>query len=292
MVTPPNSTIEAQLLWLLGFENQPELRFATTTPEQSGDAALDFTARLVLDEIGIEFEAPDADYLDDTLRHLGGKLPTTVEFSNLARLSLAQVDARDDPDKALMLWLDREEAMFRRLERGIVADRLRQGFVDGSEIDVDGFLKFSLTVQNRRKSRMGRALENHLAATFDAFELSYVAQGRTESSNTADFLFPGQLQYDNPDFPVHHLTMLAAKSTCKERWRQVLPEAARIAEKHLLTLEPGISVAQTDQMREARLQLVVPAQVHSRYTEAQRARLWTLGTFIDSVRTRFIQFGE
>lgn len=36
--------------------------------------------------------------------------------------------------------------------------------------------------------------------------------------------------------------MLGAKTTIKERWRQVLEEANRIERKHLITLEPAVSV--------------------------------------------------
>ena len=59
--------------------------------------------------------------------------------------------------------------------------------------------------------------------------------------------------------------MLGAKSTCKDRWRQVLSEAQRIPNKHLLTLEPGISENQTDEMQAKRLQLILPAQLHATY---------------------------
>lgn len=62
--------------------------------------------------------------------------------------------AEDAPDVALMAWLDHEEAMFRRLERRIVSARIEQGFLSGDGVDVVGFLSFSLSVQNRRKSRM------------------------------------------------------------------------------------------------------------------------------------------
>ncbi|MCA1510565.1 hypothetical protein I6F31_06230 [Bradyrhizobium sp. NBAIM01] len=40
-----------------------------------------------------------------------------------------------------------------------VADRLRAGFLT-DKADVDGFIAFSLTVQNRRKSRAGKSLEH------------------------------------------------------------------------------------------------------------------------------------
>jgi hypothetical protein len=286
IVTPPNTVIESQLLWLFGFDSQPTMQFDAKLPEDSGDGALDFAARLVLDEIGIEFERPHADKLDEIIQRFGTRFPTTAEFSQLARLTLPEVSARDDPDAALLAWLDHEEALFRRLERRIVEERLRAGFAAGDGIDVDGFIQFSLSVQNRRKSRMGHSLEHHLAAIFDAFELSYARQGRTELGNTADFLFPSQAAYDDAAFPSGRLTMLASKSTCKERWRQVLPEADRIGCKHLATLEPSITVAQTDQMRAANLQLVVPARIQASYNSAQRAWLWSILDFVREVAAR------
>ena len=286
IVTPAGSTIQNQLLWLFGFESQPALRFAIQDYEADGDAELDFTARLILDEIGIEFEDPDANGLDRIIERFGTTFPTTRVFSDLARLTLPAVDARDDPDAALVAWLTHEEAMFRRLERRAVSARLEQGFVAGNEVDVDGFLKFSLQVQNRRKSRMGRAFENHLAAVFGAWDLRFESQALTEQGNTADFLFPGRKAYHDPAFPNERLTFLAAKSTCKDRWRQVLPEAQRIWPKHLITLEPAISPTQTEQMRGEEVQLVVPGSIQDSYQLDQRSWLVNLGDFIDLVRRR------
>jgi len=73
--------------------------------------------------------------------------------------------------------------------------------------------------------------------------------------------------------------MLAVKSTCKDRWRQVLAEANRIEEKHLLTLETAISDNQTAEMQAKRLQLVVPRDLHGTYTETQRAWLFDVKGF-------------
>ena len=77
--------------------------------------------------------------------------------------------------------------------------------------------------------------------------------------------------------------MLGVKSSCKDRWRQVLAEAAKIPRKHLLTLEPRISSAQTTQMGAHDLQLVVPEPIHPTYIPAQRSWLWTLSDFIGHV---------
>lgn len=285
IVTPAASTIQNQLLWLFGFERQPDLRFTIQDYEGDGDAELDFTARLILDEIGIEFEDPDANSLDRIIERFGTTFPTTRVLSDLARLTLPGVDARDDPDAALVAWLTHEEALFRRLERRVVSVRLEQGFV-GNDVDVDGFLQFSLQVQNRRKSRMGRAFENHLAAVFGALDLRFEAQAVTEQGNTADFLFPSAAAYHDPTFPQERLTFLAAKSTCKDRWRQVLPEAQLIWPKHLITLEPAISPGQTEQMRGEGVQLVVPRPIQDSYQLDQRAWLIDLGAFVDLVRDR------
>ena len=80
--------------------------------------------------------------------------------------------------------------------------------------------------------------------------------------------------------------MLGAKSTLKDRWRQVLSEAERIEHKHLLTLEPGISENQTDEMRAKHLQLVIPRALHSTYRLTQQAWLISVADFIPVVRAR------
>ena len=89
---------------------------------------------------------------------------------------------------------------------------------------------------NRRKSRMGLSLENHVEAAVRAWGLRYERGAQTEGKSKPDFLFPGSTEYHDPAFDTGLLAMLGVKSTLKGRWRQVLAEAARIDEKHLLTL--------------------------------------------------------
>jgi len=76
------------------------------------------------------------------------------------------------------------------------------------------------------------------------------------------------------------------KSTCKDRWRQVLAEADKIPDKHLLTLEPSISANQTDEMQQRRLQLIVPSGLHHTYTAAQQRWLMSVGNLIELLRKR------
>ncbi len=80
--------------------------------------------------------------------------------------------------------------------------------------------------------------------------------------------------------------MLGARSTCKDRWRQVLADAAKIPRKHLLTLKPGNSEPQTAQIEVSNLQLVAPLSIQTTYTAAQQNWLWSFGQFIGEVRAR------
>lgn len=286
IVVAAESTMHGHLMWLFGLDHQPDLTFTVQDFTNGDDAAIDFLSRHILDEIGIEFEDPKANELDTIIERFGHAFPKTAEFSLLARRTLPEVRAEDDPDAALMAWLDHEEALFRRLERKIVSEQIAGGFADGDGVDVDAFIRYSLSVHNRRKSRMGHSFEHQLKAVFDALELNYDTQVITENNNKPDFIFPGENAYRDEKFPTPLLTMLAAKSTCKDRWRQVLPEAMRIPEKHLVTLEPGISTAQTDAMAEAAIRLVVPSHVARSYTAAQQEWLLSVKDFTNILADR------
>ena len=285
IVAPEGSTSEQQLFWLFGL--RPEGKSFVSREFSDAEPELDFAARFILDEIGVEFEEPEADKLDSIIEKFGTTFPKTAEFSDLARLTLPEVRAEDDPDAALIAWLDHEEALFRRLERRVVSSRIEAGFTSADGTDVDGFISFSLSVQNRRKSRMGHSLENHMAAVLRAHDIRHVRGAVTEHKHKPDFLFPDLETYQAaPARGDPRLTMLGAKSTCKDRWRQVLAEAEKISRKHLLTLEPGISEPQTSQMEASNLQLVVPAPVHGSYSDTQRGWLWSVDDFIGEVRAR------
>ena len=78
--------------------------------------------------------------------------------------------------------------------------------------------------------------------------------------------------------------MLAVKTTCKDRWRQILNEADRIRIKHLLTLQEGVSQNQFAEMEAAGVQLVVPEGIRNSYPEGVRQRLQSLESFIADIR--------
>ena len=277
MVAQQGTTIESQITWLFGLPQTTLFHVKEITG--SSDASISYVVSMILDYIGVVTDEPD-DEADAIVERFDGAFPSTAVFSELARESGA-LNAEDDPDGALLGWMEREERLFKALERQIVGKRLKYKFDS-----VDDFVSYSLSVQNRRKSRAGRALENHIDAILHENRIAHSSNPTTENFSRPDFLFPGISQYRSATFPSERLTMLGAKSSCKERWRQVLSEASRVQEKHLLTLEPGISERQTQEMRSHQLQLVVPAPLHETYSEQQREWLMSINDFMNLVITR------
>ena len=239
---------------------------------------LELLRRQILDELGLDLAIPVRPSDEDLmLEKYGRTFPTTKEMALFAR-SQVEVDPAH-PDEALVRWLSREEELFRALENVVIRERLDQGFRT-----VDEFIEYSLSVQNRRKSRMGFALQNHLSELFTVHHLRFTPQARTEANNRPDFIFPGQAEYHDEAFDSSLLIMLGVKSTSKDRWRQVLTEADRIPQKHLCTLEAGISVKQTEEMQRQKLTLIIPESLIETYTSAQRQALLNVGAFIELAR--------
>lgn len=287
VVAEGNSTRANQIRWLFGIESEQLSGFMVTDESAADGVGLEYASRLILDEIGIEPEPESGaqGLLEKVLEKFGPVFPSTRDFSGFVR-EISGLDPRDGADDVLMGWMNLEEAAFRALERHVIAERLQSGFMNTAGVDVDGFISFSLGVQNRRKSRAGFALENHLEAIFVANGIRHTRTAITENKSKPDFIFPGINEYKDHQFPSAQLTMLAAKTSAKDRWRQILGEADRIKAKHLITLEPGISENQTDEMKARSVALVLPRNIHSSYSTAQRTWLLDVEAFIQCVLSR------
>jgi hypothetical protein len=287
IVAPQGSTSEKQLLWLFGMEEAASRFVVRDLTDDKKD--IGFAGRYILASLGMEEEETAPDFLDELLRKFGKAFPTTKEFSEYARSTVKYVSPVEEPDETLMAWLEREELLFRTLEKVIVKEQLVKGFgKDGT--DVEEFIKLSLSIQNRRKARAGFSFENNLAVLFSLNKVHYSHGAVTERNNKPDFVFPGIRYYHDPAFDTDLLTMLGLKTTAKDRWRQVLSEAAKIPHKHLITLEPAISRNQTDEMRANNLQLVIPAPLFVTYTKDQQSQLLTLQGFINMINGKQKQY--
>lgn len=188
---------------------------------------------------------------------------------------------RINPDRKIIEWTNTEYALFRAIEHARYGDKISHGFDS-----VDEFIAMANMVLNRRKSRAGKSLEHHLAAIFDGNDILYAAQAVTEGNKKPDFLFPSQAAYQDLSFPTDKLISLAAKTTCKDRWRQVINEADRLRgfPKYLCTLQQGISPAQMDEMQAENVILVVPKPYIASYPADRRDRIWTVSKFVNYVR--------
>ncbi len=283
IIADAGSTYEQQLFYL--FDIHPESLTGKFAVEVTPERGLEYASRIILENIGIEIQDEAPDYLELLLKKFNGRFPTTTIFSAFARDTLKDISPQDDPDSALIRWIEHEEILFRTLERHIVSETLKSGFGNGDQ-GVDNFISFSLSVHNRRKSRAGHSLENHLQYLFDQLHIRYSKGQTTENKSRPDFIFPTIEQYRDPNFPVAKLTMLGAKTTCKDRWRQVLSEAQKIQNKHLLTLEPSITEDQTSEMQARELQLVVPASIQATYKQTQQKWLMDVSSLVKLLRER------
>ena len=173
----------------------------------------------------------------------------------------------------------REFEVFRVIEERVLQAKLQSGFESVAE-----FVTCANSVTNRRKSRAGTSLELNLEATFQDENIAFESQAITEERKRPDFLFPGARAYHSENFPDDALHMLAVKTCCRDRWRQVLSEADRIKTKHLFTLQEGVSSNQLNQMQQRHVVLVVPESHLSSFPRERRSEIVTLGRFLETVK--------
>lgn len=187
----------------------------------------------------------------------------------------ARRPVRGGPDHRLIERRRCEEQVFYAVERYHAMPRIQRGFDS-----VEAFVEYAGSLTNRRKSRSGRSLELQTRLILREEGIPFAWQARTENRKSPDFMFPSETAYHDPAFPDTSLRMLAAKTTCKDRWRQILNEADRIPVKHLLTLQEGVSESQFREMRDAGVQLVVPEPVIASYPDEVRRHLLTVRDFL------------
>ena len=185
------------------------------------------------------------------------------------------------PDDVLLDWVDPEYRLFKCIEEKIYASILSKPFGN-----IDSFVQMANEVLNRRKSRAGKSLEHHLADIFTHNELIFEEQAITEDNKRPDFLFPNAECYHNIQFPANDIIVLGAKTTCKDRWRQVLTEADRVEEKFLFTLQQGISKNQLQEMCVSHLTLVVPNKHIGSFPIEYQSKLSNLSGFINFVKRK------
>lgn len=213
--------------------------------------------------------------------------PASTTVSEMARMIQSRVYDHDEylisnPDMKLVEFTRIEYLIFRAMESSCYGPRVRAGFDD-----LESFVQLANSLLNRRKSRAGKSFEHHLASLFSSNQLPFEAQVKTEGNKKPDFVFPSGAAYHDSNYPIDKLVVLAAKTTCKDRWRQILTEADRMDGRtiFLVTMQQGNSPQQLREMREDHVQLIVPKQYIGAYPHEFQSDIWTLRRFIDYVKS-------
>jgi len=223
--------------------------------------------------------------INEYVNTLDRVFPSTIDLASEAREIFLRATGADKanavqaPDSMVTGWIDTEFSLFKSVEAHVYSDKVGKPFSD-----IEQLIDFSNTILNRRKSRAGRSLEHHLAKIFDANDVRYTAQGITEGKKKPDFIFPSIESYHDTQFGADKLTFLGAKTTCKDRWRQVLNEADRIPHKYLFTLQQGISSNQLDEMKDNQVTLVIPEKNINTFPPLHREDILSLKKFISIVK--------
>lgn len=224
--------------------------------------------------------------MDSFINTLEGAFPKAFDMSAAARNIYTAVydhieNIVNKPDNQLLEWNKMEYSLFQRIEELQYGDVIRGGFSS-----MQDFIDTANSVLNRRKSRAGKSLEFHLEALFDGNNLFYESQVVTEEKKRPDFIFPSGKAYHDMSYPADNLIVLGAKTTCKDRWRQVINEADRVGIKYLCTLQQGISPQQLHEMKSENVVLVVPEPYIKTYPAEYRPDIYSISNFIQLVKER------
>ena len=187
--------------------------------------------------------------------------PSGDDFSEETRTALLRCipDFADwNPDDKLIKGRDAEYDLFKLVEQSICGPIVERGFSS-----IDEFVSAANSITNRRRARAGRSFENHIGFILDDASIPFEHQPKIDGN--PDFIIPSADAYHNQDYPTDKLFVVGAKTTSRERWRQLLDEGRRVPRKYFMTLQPNMSKRQFDAIVAANVRLIVPASLHNGY---------------------------
>lgn len=184
-----------------------------------------------------------------------------LEQHQLKNLSPYEMQA---PGDAIMkISRDIEYALYKRAERRYRAAEVIRIITNGGTDIVSSVVRgFSdldatfLSASQHRKSRAGRSFERHISRLLCdgriAFEEQTITGGRRP-----DFVLPSLLAMKAINRIFEEALVLSAKTTLRERWKQVTMEKFNCA-LFLATVDDRVSSAAIDDMHNQGIHLVVP----------------------------------
>jgi EcoRII C terminal/Restriction endonuclease EcoRII, N-terminal len=226
------------------------------------------------------------DCIDRKIREFSAALtdfPTGAVFSEKTRAILVECLKKFPnltADEALVTAYQTEYQLFQSVERIVC-----QNEVSGRLFkNIDDFIQTAASIMNRRKARAGRSFENHVEYLLTHAKIPHKMRPSLGADGKPDIVIPDERAYFDAGFPIEKLFIVGLKTTCKDRWRQVLNEGRRVKAKHILTLQPGITSAQLAEMHTAGVSLVVPLSLHKSFPKEHTINLLTVESFIQTVK--------
>jgi len=210
--------------------------------------------------------------------------PVSTDISNKAREFFFKILKNEawQPDRDILKWIEIEYKIFNEIEKHSYSPYLSNAFGE-----LEKLIEFANMALNRRKSRAGKSLEHHVEFVLKELEFPFSHPGKTEGNRKPDFLFPSNEYYKEANKFDEYLVILGAKTTCKDRWRQLITEGNKVETKHLITLQQGITTNQLYEMIDEKVQLVVPRPLQSCYPEEYQDYLWDINTFIGFLMEKY-----
>jgi hypothetical protein len=128
----------------------------------------------------------------------------------------------------------------------------------------------------QRRTRVGSGFEAHIKAMLDAGNIPYVEQ-MVVSTRRPDFVLPVRELYEKGSVDA---LVIAAKTTLRERWKQVGMET-RNCRVYLATLDEKITLSAVNEMRGLNIHLLIPEAFKADRAVAEYVKAENVHTFKD-----------
>lgn len=225
-----------------------------------------------------------------------------AEYMNANSLSLLDPFSLAAPGDAVMrISRDIEYRLFKDFElraRSVELVRIVFG-VNSTATTVEGAIrslitefpridKVLLSAAQQRKSRAGKSFELHIERLLKDGGIPYEAQVVIESKKRPDFVLPDFLLYSDPARTRMEALVLSAKTTLRERWKQVHSEI-RNCDLYLATVDENVASSVISEMAEAGIFLVVPESLKTSDAAVYRrqSNVISFGEFFEThIRTQ------
>lgn len=114
-----------------------------------------------------------------------------------------------------------------------------------------------LSASQQRKSRAGYSYEHHIEAMLAGGDIPFEKQVIIASRKRPDFILPSLAMFNNTEEHAHPALILSAKTTLRERWKQVEREKGK-QELFLTTVDENVAGNAIEDMASFGVYLVIP----------------------------------